>query len=1425
MSLAIPKLGRRNAVLFTTLLLILATFAYYFLVFVKNNESRLIDRAYRVLDRKATNIENKYAGYESFLTFVFNSVKEPLAKAIEVNEPGQNEIRRLRAKIAALDARVTENYQYSPIDYESIYADNDEIELLEKQIGQIQSVLDAEIREVIDDKTPEYVHLDYLYKGAVSYDGRDYSLEKKGFTWNLETADTSYVSFSEEAESFVSALLGNGIFEEFILLKEANMYGEAGAELDYGMVYQTFDNPIDLESIGPKVQHNVLDLTSGDSVYLAMGPKMVKPMDINLFNNGYKLLFHRLELKGVVYYLGGFIRSSVFKKESQKVESFLLVLAILFILLLLIAMPVMKLAFMSSIERLHIRNVVMTGGSLVLGIPIVLLIFFSIYEFVLKGKKEIDNNLMQLSDDIETRFETELATMLTKLNEFDTLMCKNPDNLDSLNFKPYHEFNHVYWIDEDGVAKANLQRTLLKLDPSTIYVGSREYFQRIDSDQMWKFRNDSLNEDFYLQSIVSWNDFTNEAAVSIPSKLVESKHLSDKYPVAVMTSQLKSVMDPILPFGYQFAIIDEQGQVKFHSDKNRILQENFLEETENDSDIRSAMYARAGINANVKYHNVNHRAYIQPINSMPLYLIMLYDKEYGNAKVQGVVSLSIILLFGTFAGACLMVLLMWVMQKRKSKLRIVNFLFHWMKPDEDKYLAYQFLTILFMVIGGGLMLMIASDSISEKDLLFTFIITNTYLFLISFIWIAPKQTTRYTERPYERRNFNLACISFILIADITYMQQSEWGNWWWICQLVLTILVLGGHRLEKFVRKGLSKVPRITPLQVAFKKKSYNLFLFSWLMISSVLPIFYIFMVSHNEEEIVWQKYSQLKVAEQYADKVRSLDRRTMDLRGDSTFRQHFFDSKLAGSIYLLNSDLSIIEDTTTYLHCSDSSSRADYLLQIRPHYNDVITESKGLVFDVSEESNRKWCFKDEDNKSGMKLSYIEIEGPATRKANSQVYITTDLDLITFGQNHGDGEGFLTHYKWMFRLSIVFILIIIYVLIDYCTNKIYGREYGNFKNTLPLTVKNFKKISIGDDSITHHKQRQIFLLGLPKSNKSNLIKSMEGKMVHIDMMSVNSPEKWKKAMGTDLKNCDGVVVENFEYGISSHKLNQERLRLLEMLTCNQSIQLIISSDVNPSYITDFYQSRLDSSVNNETKKEEYSFALTTWRHILGGFIVVHNPIKENSKINSFLRSSWIKSEVFKQLFRLELNKGSFLPNLLPGIKDYFVKLKKNVGGVESKIDKEDIILRIQLLAESYYLGLWNTLSKEEQYIIYDLAKDRFVNTNNKNGIRSLLEKGLLIYDNELSIMNESFTNFVLSTIKKEEALKMEKEVREKGAWSTISSVLVLAVLGVFAFLFLGNPDFFQDFNALISVFVAIIGMVPRLGSLLNFSKAPTEEAT
>ena len=106
-----------------------------------------------------------------------------------------------------------------------------------------------------------------------------------------------------------------------------------------------------------------------------------------------------------------------------------------------------------------------------------------------------------------------------------------------------------------------------------------------------------------------------------------------------------------------------------------------------------------------------------------------------------------------------------------------------------------------------------------------------------------------------------------------------------------------------------------------------------------------------------------------------------------------------------------------------------------------------------------------------------------------------------------------------------------------------------------------------------------------------------------------------------------------------------------------------------------------------------------------------------------------------------------------------------------------------------------------------------------NGIIDLLHKGILVYDHSLHLMNESFTNFVLTKVSSDEALERELESNKKGNWSTASAVLILVIISLIAFISLGKINILQDVNALLTSLAAIIAVFLRLGGMFITGKA------
>ncbi|MEP2024863.1 MAG: hypothetical protein ABJH98_13315 [Reichenbachiella sp.] len=286
-----------------------------------------------------------------------------------------------------------------------------------------------------------------------------------------------------------------------------------------------------------------------------------------------------------------------------------------------------------------------------------------------------------------------------------------------------------------------------------------------------------------------------------------------------------------------------------------------------------------------------------------------------------------------------------------------------------------------------------------------------------------------------------------------------------------------------------------------------------------------------------------------------------------------------------------------------------------------------------------------------------------------------------------------------------------------------------------------------------------------------------------------------------------VYIEHFEYAYNDRAYNKRKMLILERLVDNPSIRVVISSEVDPKKIYNFHQSSIellkkklanndDEFMQTRSLLREISVDYKKWMHLMGGFYKITAPLEMTTKeyVNS-------KDDVLSE----ELKNGVYLNQLIN-------RYEKNY---DPDISEEDYTLNIQELSSSYYFSIWGSLSKEERLIVYDIAKDKFVNTNNVNGIIDLLHKGILKFDHSLRLMNESFTNFILSEVHSNEALEREMESRKKGKWSTASAVIILVIISLIIFVSFGKVSALNDVNALVSSLGAVLALFLRVSGLVS----------
>lgn len=115
------------------------------------------------------------------------------------------------------------------------------------------------------------------------------------------------------------------------------------------------------------------------------------------------------------------------------------------------------------------------------------------------------------------------------------------------------------------------------------------------------------------------------------------------------------------------------------------------------------------------------------------------------------------------------------------------------------------------------------------------------------------------------------------------------------------------------------------------------------------------------------------------------------------------------------------------------------------------------------------------------------------------------------------------------------------------------------------------------------------------------------------------------------------------------------------------------------------------------------------------------------------------------------------------------------------------------------------------------------NVGNRAAIENLIERHVIIFEGQtIQLFNKSFNNFVLTKINANYIKRLKKEVEKKGAWSSISSVLIIILLALAGFVFIGNPGLSESFTAIVTVLAGVLGLLPRFLPMLSSQAAATD---
>ncbi|MDF0645977.1 MAG: hypothetical protein P0111_18265 [Nitrospira sp.] len=173
----------------------------------------------------------------------------------------------------------------------------------------------------------------------------------------------------------------------------------------------------------------------------------------------------------------------------------------------------------------------------------------------------------------------------------------------------FPDVNTIFWVGSTGELKVLRSR---EPDPwKHVNLKERQYVRRIWEDETFTGGHDGRK--FWIQSIYSWTTGNNYAVLSLKSTASSERDNLARPIVAALEVRLPSVTGVGVPPGMGFAVINQDGEVLFHSDSRRNLRENLFEETDREAGLRQAVFARATTQLDGRYWGKDRHFHIAPL--------------------------------------------------------------------------------------------------------------------------------------------------------------------------------------------------------------------------------------------------------------------------------------------------------------------------------------------------------------------------------------------------------------------------------------------------------------------------------------------------------------------------------------------------------------------------------------------------------------------------------------------------------------------------------------------------------------------------------------------------------------------------------------------------------------------------------------------
>ncbi|WJG10290.1 hypothetical protein [Aliiglaciecola sp. LCG003] len=968
--------------------------------------------------------------------------------------------------------------------------------------------------------------------------------------------------------------------------------------------------------------------------------------------------------------------------------------------------------------------------------------------------------------------------------------------------KFHYVIEGAFILDSSG-RFANGSTTIWKerklLVSQDIELSHRQYFQRARDCEVWGDieLGTKCKKGIVFERINNVRDGRKNTQFGVP---LDDASFAENKNIFSFGTRLRTFFHRVMPEDFGYLVFDQNGSVVFHSDEQRSLIENVFVETDNNKQLHAFVANKGGyagdkgqpIDFNAVYRGKSHLFAVgdlfidEKYSNAPLTLVVFFDQSGASLN-------NMLLLFMALILFLLIIIPLFVYFRYATSQPFWASLLYYNPRHSQRYFGW-----LLLLVGASVFCLFMMGVVFDLTLRISiWLLTAALVFKLIMGGVDPNKTVLRGSVPSMKLIISLAAFLTVVCFSLGFMPaKAQFVNWLFL----LIGLAAFGEAIITYLREPVLEPTSLNVFDKERYSKMYLGFMVAILFFVSAVPASLIinsangYMLQH-QARVQTQHLEKAKL--KYQTELADYKSIVGESAKDGLIEQHWLS---AGALRVMFPGF---EDWITMNDTDNNTDAAIEAIFSNIEFADSLLAEITHLAKRDPGDGTNTGIGNDSQSAHLTVHYSPDKFMLRASAANTFFILFALlaqifiihrlvELMLVRRLFGD------HLTNDFRIS--------YPREQACKEQKWNKIVARLSQTEPLRLLLLH--STKQRILAEFDKRKCRVFEQTVINIKSILGQTDGKF---DILSRLSKEAKDQPEGSSEPVI--LLLEGFEQLAFEKEVRRRAFNLTEILIKQSHLHVVISADTAPIFRLikqDEYPNSDNAIISNSTEE-------LGWAQLFCLFTKSYDWTPGRKYMPR-------APDDVLHLIENEANGWAELREIEQSFKQYHRLIK--LHDEQARITEENlkavwkpsqIVAFFAMHAGALYRMKWELCTKNERFLLYQMASGANVNPLNAEVLEHLMRRGYIYRDAGWHIVNDSFKRFALHA-EREESINEWQADANTGIWSMLripmfTIVLVLLVVTIFSS--------GQAIDSALGILTAVLGMIPLLLGNISLIKGGT----